>query len=59
MIKKIEHIGIAVEDLKQAIPIYEKIFGVPCYKQEREMVRSRGQSISEIDRGRGGRGEGK
>ncbi|MEY3084221.1 MAG: hypothetical protein RL037_401 [Bacteroidota bacterium] len=35
MIKKIEHIGIAVEDLKQAIPVYEKIFGVPCYKQER------------------------
>jgi methylmalonyl-CoA/ethylmalonyl-CoA epimerase len=34
MIKKIEHIGIAVEDLNHAIPIYEKLFGVPCYKQE-------------------------
>ncbi|MFM7473653.1 MAG: methylmalonyl-CoA epimerase [Crocinitomicaceae bacterium] len=32
--KKIEHIGIAVEDLNLAIPIYEKLFGVPCYKQE-------------------------
>ncbi|MFM7300225.1 MAG: methylmalonyl-CoA epimerase [Crocinitomicaceae bacterium] len=32
--KKIEHIGIAVEDLNHAIPIYEKLFGVPCYKQE-------------------------
>jgi methylmalonyl-CoA/ethylmalonyl-CoA epimerase len=34
MIKKIEHIGIAVEDLNHAIPIYEKLFGLPCYKQE-------------------------
>ncbi len=34
MIKKIEHIGIAVEDLNVAIPIYEKLFGVSCYKQE-------------------------
>jgi methylmalonyl-CoA/ethylmalonyl-CoA epimerase len=34
MIKKIEHIGIAVEDLNVAIPIYEKLFDVSCYKQE-------------------------
>lgn len=34
MIKKIEHIGIAVEDLNVAIPIYEKLLGVSCYKQE-------------------------
>ncbi len=32
--KKIEHIGIAVNDLESAISIYEKLFGVPCYKQE-------------------------
>ena len=32
--KKIEHIGIAVNDLENAIVIYEKLFGVPSYKQE-------------------------
>jgi len=32
--KKIEHIGIAVSDLKNAVIIYEKLFGVPAYKQE-------------------------
>ncbi|MBM3418138.1 MAG: methylmalonyl-CoA epimerase [Bacteroidetes bacterium] len=34
MIKKIEHIGIAVEDLTHAIDIYEKLLGVGSYKQE-------------------------
>jgi len=31
---KIEHIGIAVDDLESAVFIYEKLFGVPAYKQE-------------------------
>ena len=32
---KIEHIGIAVRSLKEAIPIYEKILNTLCYKQEK------------------------
>jgi methylmalonyl-CoA/ethylmalonyl-CoA epimerase len=31
---KIEHIAIAVNSLKQSIPLYEKLLGVPCYKKE-------------------------
>lgn len=31
---KIEHIGIAVNDLSQACTVYEKLLGTPCYKQE-------------------------
>ncbi|WP_310379472.1 methylmalonyl-CoA epimerase [Flavobacterium sp.] len=31
---KIEHIGIAVKSLETAAIIYEKLFGVPAYKQE-------------------------
>lgn len=34
MIKKIEHIGIAVQNLSDAIPIYEKLFETTCYKKE-------------------------
>ncbi len=34
MIKKIEHIGIAVKDLKSAIEFYEKALGMKCYKIE-------------------------
>ena len=30
----IEHIGIAVTDLKEAISFYEKVFGLSCYKIE-------------------------
>jgi methylmalonyl-CoA/ethylmalonyl-CoA epimerase len=30
----IEHIGIAVKNLKEAIKMYQYIFGVPCYKIE-------------------------
>lgn len=33
-IKKIEHIGIAVKDLKSANAVYEKLLGVAPYKQE-------------------------
>lgn len=31
---KIEHIGIAVNDLKQASALYEKLLGTNCYKTE-------------------------
>lgn len=31
---KIEHIGIAVDDLQSAVGIYEALLGVPCYKRE-------------------------
>ncbi|UCG28108.1 MAG: VOC family protein, partial [Bacteroidales bacterium] len=30
----VEHIGIAVKDLNEAIPLYEKILGQPCYRIE-------------------------
>lgn len=32
--RKIEHIGIAVKDLKLAVPLYEKLLNTPCYKTE-------------------------
>ncbi|MVO09733.1 methylmalonyl-CoA epimerase [Flavobacterium sp. TP390] len=32
--KKIEHIGIAVKDLQVSNKIYEKLLGVPSYKEE-------------------------
>jgi methylmalonyl-CoA/ethylmalonyl-CoA epimerase len=32
--KHIEHLGIAVEDLKTAIPIWEALLNTPCYKTE-------------------------
>jgi methylmalonyl-CoA/ethylmalonyl-CoA epimerase len=31
---KIEHIGIAVSSLKEAIPLFEKLLDAPCYKTE-------------------------
>lgn len=31
---KIEHIGIAVSNLEEAIATYTKLLGTPCYKQE-------------------------
>jgi len=34
MIKKVEHIGIAVKDLNSAIEFYEKVLGLKCYKIE-------------------------
>lgn len=34
MFLHVEHIGIAVRDLKSAIPLYEKLLGTTCYKQE-------------------------
>ena len=32
--RKIEHIGIAVKSLAEAIPRYEKLLNSPCYKTE-------------------------
>lgn len=32
--KQIEHIGIAVSSLKNAIPLYEALLNSPCYKTE-------------------------
>lgn len=32
--QKIEHIGIAVKSLSQAVPVYEKLLNTPCYKTE-------------------------
>jgi methylmalonyl-CoA/ethylmalonyl-CoA epimerase len=34
MIKKIEHLGIAVKELNSAISMYEKLFQTSCYKIE-------------------------
>ena len=31
---KIEHIGIAVKRLENAIPLFEKLLNTPCYKTE-------------------------
>jgi methylmalonyl-CoA/ethylmalonyl-CoA epimerase len=32
--KRIEHIGIAVKDLKVSVPLYEKLLNTSCYKTE-------------------------
>lgn len=32
--KKVEHIGIAVKKLSNAIPLFEKLLNAPCYKTE-------------------------
>jgi methylmalonyl-CoA/ethylmalonyl-CoA epimerase len=34
MIKKIEHLGIAVKDLNASIQLYETLFQTECYKTE-------------------------
>jgi methylmalonyl-CoA/ethylmalonyl-CoA epimerase len=34
MMKKIEHIGIAVKDINSGIDLYEKLLGTTCYKKE-------------------------
>ena len=31
---KVEHIGIAVEQLALSIPLFEKLLNTPCYKKE-------------------------
>jgi methylmalonyl-CoA/ethylmalonyl-CoA epimerase len=32
--KRIEHLGIAVKNLDEAIPLYEALFNTSCYKRE-------------------------
>ena len=32
---RVEHIGIAVKDLSESIPLYEKLLNSLCYKKER------------------------
>jgi len=34
MVKKIEHIGIAVKDISAALKVYETLFQTECYKEE-------------------------
>ncbi|CAN5231479.1 methylmalonyl-CoA epimerase [soil metagenome] len=34
MIKKVEHIGIAVKKLSTSIPLFEKLLATPCYQTE-------------------------
>ncbi len=34
MIKKVEHIGIAVSNLNSSVEFYEKVLGLKCYKIE-------------------------
>ncbi|MEO7263275.1 MAG: VOC family protein, partial [Ferruginibacter sp.] len=31
---RVEHIGIAVKDFANAVPLYEKLLNTLCYKQE-------------------------
>jgi methylmalonyl-CoA/ethylmalonyl-CoA epimerase len=33
-VQKIEHIGIAVNDLGVSIPLFEQLLNTPCYKRE-------------------------
>jgi methylmalonyl-CoA/ethylmalonyl-CoA epimerase len=43
MIKRIEHIGIAVDNIESALKTYENLLGVSCYKTEiveSELVRT-------------------
>jgi methylmalonyl-CoA/ethylmalonyl-CoA epimerase len=44
MMRKIEHIGIAVKDIEASNALFEKIFGAPAYKTE--TVESEGVSTS-------------
>ena len=34
MIKKIEHLGIAVENINASLKVYETLLGTTCYKVE-------------------------
>lgn len=31
---RVEHIGIAVKDFQQAVPLYENLLNTPCYQME-------------------------
>jgi len=32
--RKVEHIGIAVQNLEQSVPLFEKLLNTSCYKKE-------------------------
>lgn len=34
MIKKIEHLGIAVNSIEESLPVFETLFSSECYKEE-------------------------
>ncbi len=34
MVKRIEHLGIAVDNIEESIKVYETLMSSPCYKQE-------------------------
>ncbi len=34
MLLRIEHLGIAVDNLAESIPLYEALLNTPCYKKE-------------------------
>ena len=34
MIKKIEHLGIAVNSIEESLPMFETLFSTGCYKEE-------------------------
>lgn len=34
MIKRIEHLGIAVDSIASSLPVFETLFGTSCYKEE-------------------------
>jgi methylmalonyl-CoA/ethylmalonyl-CoA epimerase len=34
MVKKIEHLGIAVKEIDEAVNVFETLFQAPCYKTE-------------------------
>ena len=48
--KKVEHIGVAVENLKEASAVFDKLFGRPSYKDEEvfsEHVKTRFYQLGE------------
>lgn len=49
MLKKIEHLGIAVESIQDSLRIYETLLGTSCYKTE--MVESEGVKTAFIQIG--------
>jgi methylmalonyl-CoA/ethylmalonyl-CoA epimerase len=51
MIERIDHLGIAVKSLDEAVPLYEKAFGLRCEKREEvpsQKVRTAFFSVGEV-----------
>jgi methylmalonyl-CoA/ethylmalonyl-CoA epimerase len=51
MFERIDHVGVAVSDIDQAIPLYEGTFGMPMV--HRETVESQGVEAALLDVGEG------